>query len=231
MSKGLSLRPAYPGSVTLGHASVALRIPSYAQPIFWSAVRLVLFLAALWLLAMAVAPTAQAASVFLPLLQTGEDIAGSDSDPTCGMSETELGLAAILTSHPQQERARMVCDPILARVARERAADMAARAYFGHVNPDGVGPNFLVRQAGYDLPDLYGNDPRINMVESIAAGFGLNTGVDAWAVWEQSPVHRTHLLGLNSFVAEQERYGIGHVEVEGSPFTNYWVFISAHPPQ
>jgi hypothetical protein len=185
---------------------------------------------AFWLLAMAVAPTAQAANIYLPLLQSGAAIGGT-SDPTCGMSETELGLAAILVAHPQQGRGQMVCDPILARVARARAADMAARAYFGHVNPDGVGPDYLVRQAGYALPDMYGTDVRVNMVESIAAGFGLTSADAAWAVWDQSDVHRTHLLGRISFSAAQARYGIGHVSVDGSPFTNYWVFISAHPPQ
>lgn len=235
MTKGFLLRASCPRPATWGRSPVAHGVLAhslpYTQPVLWSAVRLLLLLPALWLLAMAVAPSVQAANVFLPLLQSGEIVAGGGSDLTCNMSETELGLAAILASHPQQARERMVCDPILARVARERAADMAARGYFDHVNPDGFGPNYLVRQAGYALPDMYGDDPRINMVESIAGGFGLNGGGDAWAVWENSDAHRTHLLGLNWFTAGQERFGIGHVQVEGSPFTNYWVFISAHPPQ
>lgn len=230
MTHVLSSRSAFPRTATAGHFPLVLQM-SYAQPLVAGFVRILLFLSAFWLLAMAFAPTVWADEVFIPVIQHGASgVAGSDGNPPCQLSETEQAVAAILVSHPDQRREQMLCDPILTRVARERAMDMAKRDYFDHVNPDGYGPNYLVRAAGYDLPILYGDDPRVNMVESIAAGFGLHTGQDVWVLWEGSEVHRTHLLGRVSFMAEQERYGIGHVRVEGSTYTNYWVFIAAHPP-
>jgi Cysteine-rich secretory protein family len=42
----------------------------------------------------------------------------------------------------------LVWDERLAEVARERSADMIARSYFGHVNPDGVTPDVLLTKAG-----------------------------------------------------------------------------------
>lgn len=235
MTRVRSLRPAHPHAATVGHYPLAVSVV-YAQPKskVVDAARLLLFLSVFWLLWVAFAPAAQASSVYIPVIQqSGAGVSGNDGSQPCQLSETEQGLAAILVSHPDQGRNPMICDPILARVARERAADMANRNYFGHVNPDGYGPNYMVRQGGYDLPDLYGNDPKQNMVESIAMGFELTTGDMVWnKVWKDSPVHREHLLGLNSFYAGQQRYGIGHyVRVNGDEITNYWVFIAAHPPQ
>jgi uncharacterized protein YkwD len=62
-------------------------------------------------------------------------------------SADEQQLALRLTGDRGQhrDRARMRPDPILTSVARARAEDMAHRRYFSHVNPDGLGPNFLVR--------------------------------------------------------------------------------------
>lgn len=228
-----SLRPVHPRAATVGHFPLALSAV-YTQPRLMGAVRLLLFLSVLWLLSIAFATAAQASTIYIPVIQHGmPGVAGNDGRQPCNLSETEQGLAALLVSHSDQNRNPMACDPILTRVARERAADMANRDYFSHVNPDGYGPNHLVQQAGYDLPDMYGNDPAANMVESIAMGYELTTGQKAWEVtWKDSPVHREHLLGLNSFYAGQQRYGIGHyLGVKDGHPTNYWVFISAHPPE
>jgi uncharacterized protein YkwD len=51
----------------------------------------------------------------------------------------EAEMAALLTGSAQR-RPRLTWNPVLAKVARERAWDMAVRGYFSHVNPDGVGP-------------------------------------------------------------------------------------------
>lgn len=67
----------------------------------------------------------------------------------------EERIAVLMTQDPDQKRSSLSYNPILARVARERAADMARRGYFSHVNPDGLGPNFLAAQAGYALPAPY----------------------------------------------------------------------------
>src|SRR5215218_5640958 len=44
-------------------------------------------------------------------------------------------LAEILTHDPGQRRPRLAWNPILAKVARERAWNMAVRGYFAHVTP------------------------------------------------------------------------------------------------
>ena len=122
----------------------------------------------------------------------------------------------------------MRCHKILAQVAREHAEDMAARDYFNPVNPDGFGPNYLVEQAGYELPDWYSQALDANNIESIAAGY--TTPEAAWNGWLASPGHRTHVLGEDSdFFADQTNYGIGYAFAPGSQYTHYLVFISAPP--
>jgi hypothetical protein len=222
MMQARSLRPVHPRAAAVGRPSLALSAV-YTQPKLPGTARLLLFLSAFWLLSMVFTSAAQASTLYIPV----------DGRQPCNLSETEQGLAALLVSHPDQARNPIICDPILTRVARERAADMANRGYFDHINPDGRGPNYLVKQAGYNLPEMYGNDPQANMIESIAMGYELTTGQKAWEVtWKDSPVHRSHLLGLDPFYAGQQHYGIGHyLAVKDGHPTNYWVFISAHPPE
>jgi hypothetical protein len=135
----------------------------------------------------------------------------------------EQQIGSYLTSR----RSGMVFDPIIARVARARAQDMADRGYFGHVNPDGVAANYLLRQAGYDLPDWWGNDRSANYVESIAAGLGSASAT--WESWMNSPDHRRHILGEDSFYASQKHYGVGFVADPSSRYRYYWVIITAPP--
>ncbi|MBL8046082.1 MAG: hypothetical protein JNL09_06050 [Anaerolineales bacterium] len=154
-------------------------------------------------------------TIYLPLItRTG-----------CAPNAQETDIANRMKTHPQQQRPTLNCDHILEKVARERAQDMGVRAYFNHVNPDGLGPNYLVEQAGYILPNWYSQALNANNIESIAAGYG--TAETAWTGWMNSSGHATHLLGLNSFWAEQIDYGIGYVYVPGSPYGHYWVVITA----
>ena len=104
---------------------------------------------------------------------------------------------------------------------------MARRRYFGHTNPDGFGPNYLVRQAGYVLPSYYGAEPDANNIESIAGGYP--TAEATWQGWMSSSGHRDHLLGLTSFWAEQIEYGVGYAYDPTSPYRHYWVVITAKP--
>ena len=55
----------------------------------------------------------------------------------------------------------MVLDPVIEAVACARAKDMAVRNYFSHVNPDGNAINYLLVQAGYQLPAGW-DSPRTN---------------------------------------------------------------------
>lgn len=148
-------------------------------------------------------------------------------NPPCLTSAEEVELAQLLVQDPQQQRPSLTCNDILAQVAHARAADMAEREYFSHVNPDGHGPNYLVEQAGYVLPDFYGDDPTANYIELIAAG--RDTAEATWQQWMGSPSHSEHLLGQNSFFKAQIEYGVGYAYDPDSPYKHYWVVITAQP--
>ncbi len=163
------------------------------------------------------------AKLYLP--SVGYEPVGAAAS-SCGLNAQERAFADRMSNHRDQGRASMTCNAILARVARARAADMAAREYFSHVNPDGHGPNYLVRQAGYRLPDFYDQRPSGNNIESLGAGF--STAADAWNGLMNSSGHRAHLLGENDFYAEQVEYGIGYVSDPDSPYRHYWVIITAY---
>ena len=155
--------------------------------------------------------------IFLPMVAKSPCISTPQSEQ----------IALLMLGDPDQQRASLSCNPILAGVARSRAEDMARRGYFSHTNPDGFGPNYLVRQAGYVLPTFYGDSPDANNIESISAGGA--TAADTWQGWMGSASHRTHLLGLTPFFAEQIEYGVGYAFDPASPFVHYWVVITARP--
>src|ERR1044072_1666335 len=140
-------------------------------------------------------------------------------------NDYEEQLAKLLKQTPGQRRASLTYNEILARVARERAQDMARRGYFSHVNPDGIGANYQVTQAGYSLPKSYGKKKSSNNIESIASGN--KTPEDVWAAWMGSSAHKKHLLGLTKDYAEQTEYGIGYAYVPESQWKHYWVVIIA----
>lgn len=141
----------------------------------------------------------------------------------------EEQIASYLRTDPNQHRPELVFDPILAQIARGRAADMAARGYFDHVNPDGVAANYLVQNAGYGLPSWWGTDPTKNYIESIGEGY--TTAQAVWDAWMNSSGHKTHLLALVGFYATETRYGIGYVYAPGSQYGYYWVVITAPPAE
>ena len=165
--------------------------------------------------------------LFVPMVSSNfNPVEGSGEDPVeCTLSSEEAGVLAKMATDAGQRRESVTCNSILAEVARARAEDMAAREYFGHTNPDGIGPNYLVTEAGYKLPDWYDNSLDANNIESIAAGF--ETPNTAWDAWMNSQGHRTHLLGLQDFYAEQVIVGVGHAYAPDSRFKHYWVVISA----
>lgn len=145
----------------------------------------------------------------------------------CRLNSQETAVANLVMNHPDQGRATMQCDETLAQVARAKAEDMAARSYFGHTDPDGIGPNHSARVAGYALPTWYNNNKDGNNIESIAAGYP--TAEAVWNAWLNSPGHCTHILAESSFWADQTNYGIGYYYDANSPYQHYWVFISAPP--
>jgi len=143
--------------------------------------------------------------------------------------EQELANRLIGDRGQRRDAHRMVLDPILTSVARARAADMAHRRYFSHVNPDGIGPNWLLQSAGYELPSFWGRSRSQNFVESIGGGYA--TPAAAWDGWMHSTAHRTHLLAQSGFYRDQTNFGVGVYSDPSSPLRRYWVIITAPPSQ
>ncbi len=207
--------------------------------------------ASLWVLVVsaAVVPLAVAAAqasnpVYLPMVARAPDPTATPTEtptptptptPTatpnaCQPAPEEQAIADRMHSHPEQAHAVLVCHPILERVARERALDMAVRGYESHVNPDGYGPNYLVRQAGYPLDPTYSTNDAANSIEVMFYGYGFSATPnpdDPWNWWMNSSIHRTMLLGLSPFFAAQNEYGVGHVYMPGSRYGHYWIVLTA----
>jgi len=142
-------------------------------------------------------------------------------------TEREREMAALLTGDPGQRRPRLTWNPILAKVARERAWDMAIRGYFAHVTPEGVGPNTLVERAGYVLPAAYDHALSGNNIETAAKGYA--SARTAWRHWMGSAAHRSHLLGLDPEQRKQSEFGIGYAQRPGNRFDAFWVVLIAEP--
>lgn len=157
-------------------------------------------------------------TVFLPLVANT-----SQQSTECNINEQEQQLARRIQANPGQRRVSFTCNPILASVAKAHAVDMATRRYFSSTNPEGVGPNSRVRQAGYRLPDYYSADPTGNNIESIAAGYASADGV-----WE-ALAHNSQILGGEEFWADQTQFGIAYYHDPNSPFGDYWVILTAPP--
>lgn len=182
------------------------------------------------LVAAPTAPDAYRVTAPLPELPPLEKyLSPSAAEPgPCDLNREESALARQLTESRLQRRGHLVCNPRLVAFARARARDFAERGYFSHVTPDRVGPNDLLRNWGYELPDYYSRGLS-NNVEAIAGGL---TGPEA--VWEAllaSDAHRVHLLGELSFYREQDEFGVAYYYDPDTPHTHYWVVVVARPPK
>lgn len=147
----------------------------------------------------------------------------------------ELAMASLITNHTQQARAFMQHHPVLQFVARRKAADMVARDYFAHTDPDGFAANFIAAQAGYKHP--YVSSPTANSIESIGVRHQNNLSAAAAAqivfdAWMNSAGHRSHVLGEVAGYAAQTYYAVGYAFDPAGPFgysSHYFVFVSAPP--
>jgi uncharacterized protein YkwD len=183
-------------------------------PFYCSLLAIVIF--ALCATPLPVRAEADSNNVYLPLVTT--------SPPAWQPNTQELELEALFRDDPDQQRSSLSRNDTLAQVARARAVDMANRAYFGHETPEGYMANYLVESAGYLLPSYYPDNG--NNVESIALNY--LTAADVWAAWSKSAGHRPHIMGEETFYAEQNEYGIGYAENADG---RYWVLITAkHGP-
>lgn len=146
----------------------------------------------------------------------------------CGFNRLAHRLFELIRDDPNQQRDRtkIVCHPVLVQVAQAKAQDMLDRDYYTHVDPDGHGADWLVQQAGYELPGSYGTGLSTNYIESIAKN--TPTAERVFMRFLASPPHRRHLLGETSHFREQTCFGVGF---SGTYPTSalYWCVISAPP--
>jgi uncharacterized protein YkwD len=97
--------------------------------------------------------------------------------------------------------------------AAGHSADMAARNYFSHTSPEGVGPGTRITNAGY-VWRTYG--------ENIAAGYGSVAAVVA--AWTASPGHCANLMNPNV-----RHLALACVRTNAAAYPTYWTLNLAAP--
>lgn len=143
------------------------------------------------------------------------------------LNSDEMALFHKLSINPGQQRKSFNLDPILCIVARQRGADMARRHYFSHTTPDGKGANYLIGEAGYELPTYYDLSRSGNNIESL--GMSPGTPKQMVSLWLNSGAHRDHVLGELDFFRDQISIGVGVFRSSQAPHNKYYVFLSAPP--
>jgi len=108
------------------------------------------------------------------------------------------GLFAPTTSLSQNNNLRCA--------ARRMSKDMAVRDFFDHTNPDGVGPDGRVTDAGYDW-QLVG--------ENIAAG--QTTPAEVVQAWVASDGHCANLMA-----PDFDELGVGYYYEATDPYRHFW---------
>ncbi len=97
--------------------------------------------------------------------------------------------AAGILAATNRQRARANLPPLqsnatLNLAAQNKLADMFDQQYFGHVNPDGLGPAAFVDDVGYAY---------LRVGENLALG-GFTSDADLVQAWMDSPDHRANIL-------------------------------------
>jgi uncharacterized protein YkwD len=109
--------------------------------------------------------------------------------------------------------ARLTPDPVLSRVALAHSMDMARRRFYGHMNPDRLGPAERIEAAGYDA---------LASAENIARGYrDPNLVVNGWM---DSPGHRANILN-----PDFQTIGAGYFVDTAAPDGHYWTHLFAVP--
>lgn len=140
-------------------------------------------------------------TLYFPALHLPSPVGAQGAEtPDYGALAHELAAAIIA-----RRKTPLAWDDNLARVARLRCGDMFARAYFAHVNPDGIGPNRFLRDNGVRLPAGYDGGKTANNTESLRLG-PLDVQ-DCLAALLGSAGHRAHIMGLGWY-SGQVRIGV-----------------------
>jgi uncharacterized protein YkwD len=130
-------------------------------------------------------------------------------------------------------RAPLSFNAELSKAAIGHTTDMVTRGFYGHDNPDALGPNGRLLNTQYDLNLLYGNSTTANMSENIGVGSGnrFKTAqdvhdtfmIDAGLV---SPKHRLIMLGVGGQFAQCREAGIGFRINQTSPGQPWEAFVT-----
>lgn len=152
-----------------------------------------------------------------------ELISRSSSIDDCGLHPKARELAQLIINDAQQKRRVLTCNPILAKVAAQKAQEMADKGRVSHYAGN-VGANQRLVEAGYPLPAHY---PTLyhNQVEAVAGGY--STATEVWHGLKDSEAHRAHMLGEHSFYLEQDEIGVAFYRKWHSPHVEYWVVYIA----
>lgn len=140
--------------------------------------------------------------------------------PTLGWDGGAVALEARVVELVNQARARggtcatetfapsapLTSEAALTCAARVHSLDMSTRAFFDHVNPDGVDPFDRMSDAGYDY---------VAAAENIAAG--QSTAEQVVDGWLASPGHCRNILN-----PEFTQIGVGYVFNAASFYPYFW---------
>ncbi|WP_333608931.1 CAP domain-containing protein [Arsukibacterium sp.] len=141
----------------------------------------------------------------------------------CGQNEAAQQLALLIMQDADQQRATLLCHPLLAQAAADKAKAMAQAGIVNHYI-GGLGANQRLRMLGYNLPAFYSGTIG-NQVEAVAGGY--STAEEAWDAFKHSPTHRSHLLAELPFYQQQIHIGVGFYYKWSSPHVEYWAIYIA----
>lgn len=131
-----------------------------------------------------------------------------------------------------QTRVALNWDNALAKVAQDKAEDMANNNYFSHTDLNGYGVNYYIYEAGYDIPESWRKNKSDNYFENIAAGNSTAEATVKQLVYDSgadnsSAGHRASLLGISNWCSNCTDIGIGYAYNANSTYKHYWSIIIA----
>ena len=136
----------------------------------------------------------------------------------CGITQQSIKLAQLIIESKYQHRKVLFCNKKLSQAALEKAKLMAKANKVSH-RIEHTTPNQFLRSRGIKLPKKY---PLFdNQVEAIMGG--VKTAQQSFDLFMTSSDHKSHLLGENEFVLEQDQIGVGYFKDSESTHVYYWV--------
>lgn len=147
------------------------------------------------------------------------------TNPMAEAARLGINLNSNLTLGEQQllltPKEPLALSAALSQSARAHAADMPARGFFSHVNPDNLNPTARAQAAGYVG----------TAGENIGGGFG--TIDELYRDWMLSPEQRRNVLSINIWfdaTFHYDEFGPGFaIGVSGAAYSNYYVGDFGNP--